>query len=124
MNLLFKHLSNFAGVAAYNKSVKVHQRVQTEESLAYFNLWNKRERTRQPTNRTSNHDLLYEDCGTSADRFQDINSAAENICQIYDLNLKVLKHGMMQEWLPMIEQYQQEDFYQPHGIELNGTTPQ
>ena len=31
---------------------------------------------------------------------------------------------MMQEWLPMIEQYQQEDFYQPHGIELNGTTPQ
>lgn len=28
----------------------------------------------------------------------------------------------MQEWLPMIEQYQQEDFYQPYGIESNGTT--
>ena len=122
MNLLFKHLSNFAGVAAYNKSVKVHQRVQTEESLAYFKLWNKRYETLTPYPERLIRSL-YEDCGTS-DRFQDTNSAAENICQIYDLNLKVLKHGMMQEWLPMIEQYQQEDFYQPHGIELNGTTPQ
>lgn len=118
MNLSLKCFFNLKGVAAYNKSVKVHQRVQTEESLAYFKLWNKRHETLTPYPERLIRSL-FEDCGTS-DRFQDINSAAENICQIFNLNLKVLKHSMMQEWLPMIEQYQQEDFYQPYGMESNG----
>ncbi|EFX79172.1 hypothetical protein DAPPUDRAFT_304960 [Daphnia pulex] len=114
----WKNENDPPGVAAYNKSVKVHHRVQTEESLAYFKLWNKRYETLTPYPERLIRSL-FEDCGTS-DRFQDINSAAENICQIFNLNLKVLKHSMMQEWLPMIEQYQQEDFYQPYGMESNG----
>lgn len=116
-------MTNFAltGAAAYNKSVKVYQRVQTEESLAYFKLWNKRHETLLPYPERLIRSL-FEDCGTP-DRFQDINAAAENICQIFNLNLNVLKGGMMLEWLPMIEQYQQEDFYQPYGMDSNGTSP-
>jgi hypothetical protein len=117
LNPSLRCLFNLEGIAAYNKSVKVHQRVQTEESLAYFKLWNKRYETLTPYPERLIRSL-YEDCGTP-ERFQDINSAAENICQIFNLNLKVLKHAMMQEWLPMIEQYQQEDFYQPYGLESN-----
>ena len=29
---------------------------------------------------------------------------------------------MMQEWLPMIEQYQQEEFFQPYGMDTNGSS--
>ena len=111
----------FTGIAAYNKSVKVYQRVQTEESLAYFRLWNKRYETLTPYPERLIRSL-FEDCGTP-DRFQDINAAAENICQIFNLNLKVIKHGMILEWLPVIEQYQQEDFYQQHyGGESSGNS--
>ncbi|KAK4002762.1 hypothetical protein OUZ56_004564 [Daphnia magna] len=114
----WKNESDPAGIAAYNKSVKVHQRVQTEESLAYFKLWNKRYETLLPYPERLIRSL-FEDCVTSG-RFQDTNAAAENICQIFNLNLVVLKHAMIQEWLPMIEQYQQEEFYQPYGKESNG----
>ena len=98
-----------AGIAAYNKSVKVFQKVQTEESLSYYELRNKRTEalTQYPERLVR---LLFEEV-TSADRFVAINKAAENIAQIYDLNLRFLKHAFIQEWLPPIESYQQEDFY-------------
>lgn len=92
--------------------------MQTEESLAYFKLCNKRYETLLPYPERLIRSL-FEDCVTSG-RFQDTNAAAENICQIFNLNLVVLKHAMIQEWLPMIEQYQQEEFYQPYGKESNG----
>ncbi len=118
--IMYANIFLLTGIAAYNKSVKVYQRVQTEESLAYFKLWNKRYETLTPYPERLIRSL-FEDCG-SPDRFQDINAAAENICQIFNLNLKVIKHGMMLEWLPMIEQYQQEDFYHHYGGETNGAS--
>lgn len=88
--------------------MKVFQRVQTEESLRYFKLDSSKYAalTQYPERLIR---LLYEDC--VADRFQTINSAAENISVIYGVNLKVLKRTLIQEWLPPIEHYPMDDFY-------------
>lgn len=108
-----------AGIAAYNKSVKVFQKVQTEESLSYYGLRNKRsEALAQYPERLIR--LLFEEC-SSADGFVAINKAAENIAQIYDLNLRFLKHAFIQEWLPPIENYQQEDFFAEHNLDANAS---
>lgn len=106
-------------MAAYKGSLKVYQRVQTEECLSYYKLRNKRYESLTPYPERLVRSL-FEDC--TPDRFQDINLAAENICQIFDLKLSVLKRAMMLEWLPPIEQYQQEDFYPLHGMDLNGSS--
>ena len=110
----------YAGIAAYNKSVKVFQKVQTEESLSYYGLRNKRSEalTQYPERLIR---LLFEE-HTSADRFVAVNKVAENIAQIYDLNLRFLKHAFIQEWLPPIETYQQEDYYAEHHFDANAST--
>ena len=93
--------------------------MQTEESLAYFKLKNKRydALTQYPERLIR---LLFED--SVPDRYVDINKAAENIAQIYDINLKVLKHALIQEWLPPIEQFQHEDYYSDHNPDVNGSS--
>lgn len=95
------------------------QKVQTEESLSYYGLRNKRsEALAQYPERLIR--LLFEEC-SSADGFVAINKAAENIAQIYDLNLRFLKHAFIQEWLPPIENYQQEDFFAEHNLDANAS---
>jgi hypothetical protein len=112
------HLNIFwIGGAADNRSVKVFQRVQTEESLRYFKLENTKYAalTQYPERLIR---LLFEDC--VPDQFQAINSAAENICEIYGINLKVLKRSLIQEWLPPIESYVQEEYYNEHLGDIGG----
>ena len=106
------------GVAAYHRSFKVLQKVQTEESLHYYKLANDKyvALTQYPERLIRS---LFEDC--VADRFQTINDAADNIAEIYDINLKVLKKTLIQEWLPPIEQYQQDDLYIDNNFETNST---
>ena len=93
------------------------QRVQTEESLRYFKLENTKYAalTQYPERLIR---LLFEDC--VPDQFQAINSAAENICEIYGINLKVLKRSLIQEWLPPIESYVQEEYYNEHHGDIGG----
>lgn len=62
---------------------------------------------------------LFEDC-RSKESYQAVNSSAEAICEIFEIKLNVLKLGMLQEWLPPIEQYQQDEFYGTG--DRNGTT--
>ena len=106
-------------MAAYNKSVKVFQKVQTEESLSYFRLRNKRNEALTPYPERLIR-CLFEDCtDLPCERYVDINKAADNIAQIYDVNLKVLKHAFIQEWLPPIETYLQEDYYDQYNTNTN-----
>lgn len=83
--------------------------MQTEEHLRYYKLWDKRHELLTPYPERLVRSL-FEDC-RSKDSFQAINNAAGSICEIFDIKLNVLKTGMMQEWLPPIEQNQQDDFY-------------
>ena len=103
--------------------MKVYQKVQTEESLNYFDLWNKRYEALTPYPERLIRSLFEDSDRFPISRYEAINSAAENICQIFGLNLKVLKHSMVLEWLPPIEQFQQEDFYPQHGFDnSNGSS--
>ena len=93
------------------------QRVQTEETLACYKLHNKRYDSMMPYPERLIRSL-YEDC-TSADQFHNVNVVVEHISQLFELNLYALKVSMMTEWLPPIEQYQQEDYYPQHGFDHN-----
>lgn len=109
----------FIGVAAFMKSYKVYQRVQTEDTLAVYKLLNKRYEALTPYPERLIRSL-YEDC--TPELFQAINGAAETICDIFELKLSVLKLAMITEWLPPIEQYQQDDYYPQHGMDFNGSS--
>ena len=113
-----------AGMTAYNKSLKVYQRVQTEESLNYFELWNKRYEALTPYPERLIRSLFEDSDRLPVSRYEAINNAAENICQIFGLNIKLLKQTMLAEWLPPIEQYQQEDYYPQHGFDNSSGSSQ
>ena len=88
--------------------------MKTEESLRFWKLDNPRYATlTQYPERLIRS--LYEDC--SPDRFRDVNSAAEEISATYELNLKVIKHSLIQEWLPPIEQILMDDYYADDSAE-------